>query len=77
MRPNTPHMVFTPQDSIVFGGHLYSMSNMQPTFYGIVHCFMGNALLTNTDHGKTRILLVRMMQYIYKCLVEGVDSDGE
>lgn len=77
MRPNTPHVVFTTNNSIVLGAHFYSMSNMQPTFFGIVHCLMGNNLLTNTDHGRTRPLLLRMMQYLYKCLVTGVPSDGE
>ena len=70
-------MVITTDHSIVIGGHFYSTSNLQHTFYGIVHCFMGNDLMTNTDHGKTRVLLIRMMQYFYKCLVSGVDDDGQ
>ncbi len=76
MRPNTPHAVFTTEHSIVFGGHFYSTSNIQDSFYGIVHCFMANRLITNTEHGKTRGLLLRMMQYFYKCFVLGADTDG-
>lgn len=77
MKPNTPHAVFTTQHSIAYGGHFYSTSNLQDTFYGIVHCLMGNNLITNTDHPRTRQLLMRMMQYFYKCFVVGVDEDGE
>lgn len=77
MRPNTPHLVFTTDHCIALGGHFYSTSNLQDTFYGIVHCFMGNLLLTNTAHQPTRKLLIRMLQYFYKCFVEGVDDDGQ
>lgn len=77
MRPNTPHAVFTTDHSIVFGGHFYSTSNIQDSFYGIVHGFMVKNVITNIDHIKTRTVLMRIMQYIYKCLVTGVDEDGK
>jgi hypothetical protein len=77
MKPNTPHAVFTTENCIAFGGHYYATSNLQDTFHGIVHCFMGNDLLTNTDHALSRQLLMRMMQYFYKCFVTGVQEDGE
>jgi hypothetical protein len=77
MRPNTPHAVFTPQHSIVMGGHFYSISNLQDTFHCIVHCFIGNKILTNTEHCRTRILLIRMMHYVYKCMVTSAKQDGK
>jgi len=77
MKPNTPHVVFTPEHSIVYGGHFYSASNLQETFFGIVHCFMANDLITNTEHAKTRRVLLRIMQYFYKCYTLHVDEDGE
>ena len=76
MRPNTPHAVFTPEHCIAYGGHYYSTANLQDTFYGIVHCLIGNNLITNTQHIPSRQLLARMMQYIYKCFVSGVQDDG-
>ena len=77
MRPNTPHAVFTTEHCIAYGGHLYSTTNLQDTFYGIVHCLMGSQFLTNTTHYPSRQLLMRMMQYFYKCFVTGVDEDGQ
>jgi hypothetical protein len=77
MRPNTPHVVFTTQHSIVHGGHFYSTLNLQHTFYGLIHCFMANNLVTNTEHVKTRRLLIRMLQYFHNCLVSGAAQDGE
>jgi hypothetical protein len=77
MRPNTPHAVFTTEHCISKGGHFYSTTNLQDTFYGIVHCLMGNNLLTNTHHLPSRHLLMRMMQYFYKSFVTGIPEDGE
>jgi hypothetical protein len=78
MRPNTPHAIFTVNHSIAKGGHFYSTSNLQDTVYGIVHCFMGNNISTGgAHHHQSRQLLMRMMQYFYKCFVTGVDEDGE
>jgi hypothetical protein len=73
MKPNTPHAVFTTKHSIVLGGHFYSFSNMQDTLMGIIHCFAVDNIVTNTEHPTTRILLFRMMQYLYKFYVKGGD----
>jgi hypothetical protein len=77
MRPNTPHAVFTPEHSIVSGGHFYSTSNLQDTFFSIVHCFMGDNIITNAEHYNSRMLLVRMMHYFYKCFVLGAEEYGK
>ena len=78
MRPNTPHAVFTTDHSIARGGHFYSTSNLQDSFYAIVHCFMAGQVITNTEHCETRCLLLRMMQYFFKCFVMGaLEPDGE
>ena len=77
MRPNTPHAVFTTDHCITYGGHYYSTSNLQDTFYAIVHCLMANNLITNTHHFPSRQLLLRMMQYFHKCFVVGVEEDGD
>lgn len=74
MKPNTPHAVFTTADCICFGGHFYSATNLQDTFFGIVHCFMAGDLITNTEHPKTRLLLRRMMQYYYAGFTVEIDD---
>ena len=76
MKPNTPHAVFTPEHSVAFGGHFYATSNIQDSFFSIVHSFIGNYLVTNVEHGRARSLLLRMMQCFYRCLVLAVDPDG-
>lgn len=77
MKPNTPHAVFTVEHSIAVGGHFYSFANIQQTIFGLVHAFVMDTLVTNTEHPKTRVLLFRMLQYVYKFYVEGADPESE
>lgn len=74
MRPNTPHAVFTAENAICYGSHYYSTSNLQDTLFSIIHCFVANRLITNTDHAPSRRLLQRMMTYFFEVLV--LESPG-
>jgi hypothetical protein len=73
MRPNTPHSVFTTEHSIAVGGHFFSFASIRETVFGLVHTFCVDGLVTNTEHPKTRVLLFRMLQYLYKFYVERAD----
>ena len=77
MKANTPHAVFTTEHCIAVGGHFYSFANIQPTFFGLVHAFIMDSLVTNTEHPKTRVLLLRMLQYLYKFIVQGADPKSK
>ena len=66
MRPNTPHMVFTIEDSICHGSHFYSTSTLTDTFAGIVHCLIAENVVTNTSHVASRALLLRMLHYFHE-----------
>lgn len=66
MRPNTPHMVFTIEDSISHGSHYYSSSTLTDTFSGIVHCLIAENVVTNTSHFASRSLLLRMIHYFHE-----------
>jgi len=77
MKPNTPHAVFTTEHSIAVGGHFFSFSNIQQTVFGLVHSFVLDTLVTNTEHPKTRVLLFRMLQYLYKFYVQGADPKSK
>ncbi len=70
MRPNTPHAVFTPEHTICEGGHFFATTTMADTFYGIVHAFVGNSYITNTEHPSCWLLLRRIMQLYYIGLVD-------
>lgn len=77
MRPNQPHAVFTPEHSIVHGGHFYALSTIQDTFAGIVHCFVGGGLLSNTEHVASRTLLQRIVYFYHDVLVMNhLDAQG-
>ena len=73
MKANTPHAVFTTKHCIAIGGHFFLFSNMQQTIFGLVHAFVMDTLVTNTEHLRTRVLLFRMLQYVYKFYVQGAD----
>jgi hypothetical protein len=73
MRPNTPHAVFTVEHSITTGGHFYSFSNLRDTISGIIHNCVINYVITNAEHPDARILLFRMLQYLYKFYTNASD----
>jgi len=77
MKPNTPHAVFTPEHSIALGGHFYLFRNLQHTIFGIYHCFVVDNIITNTEHPEARVLLFRMMEYLYKFYVRGADPKSK
>jgi hypothetical protein len=77
MKPNTPHAVFTTEHSIAVGGHFFSFSNIQQTVFGLVQSFVLDTLVMNTEHPKTRVLLFRMLQYLYKFYVQGADPKSK
>lgn len=75
MRPNTPHLVYTPASAICSGGHFYCMSTIRDSIYGIFHTFSASSLLTNTEHTKdAHLLLQRIITYIH-CLFIQHDFD--
>jgi hypothetical protein len=59
MKPSTLHAVVTFEASICHGGHLYPMSTMRNTMYGIMHTFVGSSVLTNTEHTTDSRMLLR------------------
>lgn len=70
MRPNTPHAVVTPDNSICHGGHFYATSTLRDTCYGIFHSFVSGTLTTNTDHCLHAMqLLARMVVYYHQHFV--------
>lgn len=66
MRPNTPHLVITPESSICYGGHFYAVSTLRETCHGLLHTFVASTLITNTDHTTgSRDLLRRLLTYFW------------
>ena len=77
MRPDTPHNVITIEHSICSGGHFFVMSCMTDTLIGMTHAFMADSYITNTHHTKSRLLLRRMVIFVYLGLVEqALEDDG-
>lgn len=72
MRPNTPHLVVTPQASICHGSHFYASSTLRSTCHGILHTFIASSLLTNTEHTTaSRELLRRLLGFYLKAFLSG------
>jgi hypothetical protein len=83
MRPNTPHLVITPEHAICHGGHFYAMLTIRDTCFGIYHTFIGGSTLTNTEYSlHASQMLTRMLFFIHDsfvnqgCEVEGGLGDG-
>lgn len=73
MQPNTPHAVFTFHNAVALGGYFYSFSTMQRSLIGIYHSMGVDSLISRTGASHVRILLFRMLQYLYKFFVCGAD----
>lgn len=77
MKPNTPHLVVTPQSSICHGGHYYATSTIRQTCHGIMHTFVACSLLTNTEHTTaSRELLRRILFFYFKAFRSNYVVDG-
>jgi hypothetical protein len=64
MRPNTPHVVFTAEDSVCVGGHFYTTSTLRHTCFAILHTAVAGTLVTNTGYMKEAfIMLARLMAF--------------
>jgi hypothetical protein len=78
MLPNSAHWVYGIDDVIAQGGHYYSSYLMQETLQGVVHAFVLNKFLTNTEHIPSRHLLQRILIFYQVGLIEGgISEDGE
>ncbi|KAG5337958.1 hypothetical protein C0989_008561 [Termitomyces sp. Mn162] len=79
MRPNTPHVVITPEPTICRGGHFYCSSTIRDSIYGIYHLFVGSSLLTNADHRTaSQMMLTRLLALFHRNLLtpdSGLERD--
>jgi hypothetical protein len=66
MRPNTPHVVFTAEHSVCFGGHFYASPVLRDTYYSIIHTFVMGTLVTNADHTEEAFLLLARLAAFYE-----------
>ncbi|KAH6909845.1 hypothetical protein BKA70DRAFT_1425560 [Coprinopsis sp. MPI-PUGE-AT-0042] len=70
MAPNTPHAIWTLEDSICHGGHFYTIPALLDTAAGLVHTFIRDGDVTNTSHtAASRLLLRRLVHYFHQSFV--------
>ncbi|KDR65351.1 hypothetical protein GALMADRAFT_260264 [Galerina marginata CBS 339.88] len=67
--PNTLHSVLTTENTICYGGHLFTSTTMTDTLVGIIHTFFCNDISTNTDHAEWRDLIHRMTVFYHDIIV--------
>ncbi|KDR84716.1 hypothetical protein GALMADRAFT_46028, partial [Galerina marginata CBS 339.88] len=70
MGPDCPHWVYTPFHTICSGGHYTASATIQDTMIGLIHTFMLDSFISNTNHTPTRILLCRLASFYYQGLVK-------
>ena len=59
MPPGTPHAVLTLEDSFALGGHFYNFGTMLETAKAMVQEHYFGLSLTNTEHTRAPILLMK------------------
>ena len=79
MRPNTPHVVFTAEHSVCFGGHFYATSTLRDTCYGMMHTFVAGSIVTNAQHTTHAfMLLARLLAFFeYQFLETGTNLTND
>ncbi|KAF9521643.1 hypothetical protein CPB83DRAFT_778366 [Crepidotus variabilis] len=77
MRPNTPHFVFGPHDTICHGFHFYCASTMQATLCGLIHTFVLSTFITNISHPPTRHILRRLLVFFFDGLFKDPYDDED
>ncbi|KDR65552.1 hypothetical protein GALMADRAFT_148591 [Galerina marginata CBS 339.88] len=70
MGPDCPHWVYTPFHTICSGGHYIASATIQDTVIGLIHAFMLDNFISNTNHPPTRILLCRLASFYFEGLVK-------
>ena len=66
MQPNTPHMVYTIENSICRGSHFYATSTLTDSLARIVHCLIADNVVTNTSHIAAWCLLLCMIHFFHE-----------
>ncbi|PPQ76207.1 hypothetical protein CVT26_009208 [Gymnopilus dilepis] len=77
MPPNTPHVIYTPENTICWGGHYYATGTMQSTLFGIVHSFINGQHITDVSHHCSRLLLRRIICFYYQALIENAIKETD
>ncbi|SJL18389.1 uncharacterized protein ARMOST_21977 [Armillaria ostoyae] len=72
-RPNTLHAVVTETNSLVFGQHFFPASAIRSVVMGWIHTAFLSFAITNVEHRDMRVLLLRMMAYWKKVIMEEED----
>lgn len=75
MPPGVIHAVFTLEDSIVIGGHFYSVHSFSRSLKAGLHEHICGQVATNTEHLASETLLYNLVVY-YRCLYERI-KEGE
>ncbi|KDR83318.1 hypothetical protein GALMADRAFT_54761 [Galerina marginata CBS 339.88] len=70
MGPDCPHWVYTPFHTICTGGHYIASATIQDTMIRLIHTFMLDSYISNTNHTPTRILLCWLASLYYQGLVK-------
>jgi len=71
LRPNTPHLVFSPTVCVTIGGHMYCCTTMRNTAIGIFHHTASNTSYTNANHW----VLMGVLRRIMGCWYGVLDGD--
>ncbi|KAF5343519.1 hypothetical protein D9757_014940 [Collybiopsis confluens] len=71
MAPGVVHSVTTLKDCVAVGGHFFSMPTMKYTLYSIFHTFVGSRTITNVNVDSEQQMLLRILLFWYKDMVEG------
>lgn len=75
LRPNTPYVVISLDNTIVTGGFYMASHTLYETFMGRIHSFVLPSLLNEGTQPSFTIFIRRMVHYMHNAHVENDSSD--
>ncbi|KAF8800472.1 hypothetical protein BYT27DRAFT_7026457, partial [Phlegmacium glaucopus] len=75
LRPNTPYVVVTMENTVITGGFYLSMHTLQDSLIGAIHTFILPSLLTEGEKPPFVMFARRLVHYFHNAFVLNDSSD--
>lgn len=77
MRPNTPHCVYTAENTIAHGSHFFATNVLRDSAYGLMHSVISHDLVAASSHPGSRMMIQRIIMFYSRAFVEdALQHDG-
>lgn len=69
LRPNTPHAIFSLENTVVEGGYFYATSTIQDTSYALIHHFLMPHIASPLSPSHSKLSLLDCSRFLLRQMV--------